>query len=104
MDGLKFHVIGDADTVLGFRLAGVEGDIVQTADETRESLERAFGRKDLGVLIMPERIAQVVRLQVDQHVTRATFPLIIEICDITGPMEGRKTVKEMIRAAVGVSL
>jgi V/A-type H+/Na+-transporting ATPase subunit F len=104
VEGLKFHVIGDADTVLGFRLAGVEGDIVQTADETRESLDRAFGRKDLGVLIMPERTAQAVRQQVDQHVTKATFPLIIEIPDILGPMEGRKTVKEMIRAAVGVSL
>ncbi len=104
MDGLKFHVIGDADTVLGFRLAGVEGDIVRTADETLESLERACGRKDLGVLIMPERIAQSVRTQVDRHVTRSAFPLIIEIPDIRGPMEGRKTVKEMIRAAVGVSL
>ena len=104
MDGLKFHVIGDADTVLGFRLAGVEGEIVRTADETQESLERAIGRKDLGVLIMPERVAQSVRAQVDRHVTRSAFPLIIEIPDIQGPMEGRKTVKEMIRAAVGVSL
>jgi V/A-type H+-transporting ATPase subunit F len=104
VDGLKFHVIGDADTVLGFRLAGVEGDVVQTADETRQSLERAFARKDLGVLIMPERTAQSVRQQVDQHVNKSTFPLIIEIPDIQGPMEGRKTVKEMIRAAVGVSL
>jgi V/A-type H+-transporting ATPase subunit F len=104
VEGLKFHVIGDADTVLGFRLAGVDGDIVQTPDEIRVCLERALGRKDLGILIMPERIAQSVRPQVDQHVTRSAFPLIIEIPDIAGPMEGRKTVKEMIRAAVGVSL
>jgi len=104
VDGLKFHVIGDADTVLGFRLAGVEGDIVRTADDTLECLERAIGRKDLGVLIMPERTAQSVRPRVDQHVNRSTFPLIIEVPDIAGPMEGRKTVKEMIRAAVGVSL
>jgi V/A-type H+-transporting ATPase subunit F len=101
---LKFYVIGDEDTVLGFRLAGVEGEIVRTADETIESLERAFGRNDLGIVIMPERIAQLVRRQVDSHVTRGAFPLIIEVPDIAGPMEGRKTVKEMIRAAVGVQL
>jgi V/A-type H+-transporting ATPase subunit F len=97
-------VIGDEDTVLGFRLAGVEGETVRTADETLESLERAFGRNDLGIVIMPERIVQLVRQQVDSHVTRAAFPLIIEVPDIAGPMEGRKTVKEMIRAAVGVQL
>ena len=108
---MKFYVIGDADTVLGFRLAGVEGEIVQTADETRESLQKAIERKDLGVLIIPERIAQLVRQQVDQHIYRrsttgdkSAFPLIIEIPDIAGPLEGRKTVKEMIRTAVGVSL
>jgi V/A-type H+-transporting ATPase subunit F len=101
---LKFYVIGDADTVLGFRLAGVEGEVVQTADETGKSLEKALEQKDLGVIIMPERIAQFVRQQVDQHVYKAAFPLIVEIPDISGPMEGRKTVKEMIRAAVGVQV
>jgi V/A-type H+/Na+-transporting ATPase subunit F len=101
---LKFFVIGDADTVLGFRLAGVEGDVVRTADETRASLEKAFVRKDLGVLIVPERVAQLARPLVDGHSAKGAFPLLIEIPDIAGPMEGRKTVKEMIRSAVGVQL
>jgi len=101
---LKFYVIGDEDTVLGFRLAGVEGEIVATADETREALEKAFQMEDLGVIIIPERLAGAVRQQVDQYVYKTTFPLIIEIPDRLGPIEGRPEVRDLIRAAVGVSL
>jgi V/A-type H+-transporting ATPase subunit F len=101
---LKFFVIGDADTVLGFRLAGVEGETVHNAEETRLCLEQAVGDKTIGVIVMPERIAQFVRPEVDRHVVKAAFPLIVEIPDIQGPMEGRKSVKDMIRAAVGVQV
>lgn len=101
---MQFFVIGDEDTVLGFRLAGVEGDIVRTPEETRDSLERAFQKPQAGIIIMTERAAESVRQQVDQYVYKSELPLIIEIPDLRGPMEGRKTVKEMIRQAVGVQL
>ena len=100
---MKFYVIGDEDTVLGFRLAGVDGEIVRTAGETKEALERAFQMEDLGVIIIPERLAGAVRQQVDQYVYKTTFPLIIEIPDRFGPVEGRPEIRDLIRAAVGVS-
>ena len=34
---MEFYVIGDRETVLGFRLAGVRGTIVETPDETAVS-------------------------------------------------------------------
>jgi V/A-type H+-transporting ATPase subunit F len=101
---LRFFVIGDEDTVLGFRLAGVEGETVKTPEEARDSLDRAFQRPGIGVIIMTERTAESIRPQVDQLVYKSELPLIIEIPDLAGPMEGRKTVKEMIRQAVGIQL
>lgn len=101
---MKFFVIGDADTVLGFRLAGVGGETVHDAEGIRQALERAIGDKGIGVILLPERLARLVRAEVDRHVTRAAFPLIVEIPDIHGPVEDRKSVKDMIRAAVGVQL
>ena len=101
---MRFHVIGDEDTVLGFRLAGVEGVIVRTPEEVREELERAFQTPGIGVIILTERIAETVRAQVNQYLYKSALPLVIEVPDWHGPMEGRKTVKEMIRAAVGVQL
>lgn len=101
---MKFYVIGDADTVLGFSLAGVEGEIVDTPEETSEALKKAFQKEDLGIIVITERIAQQVRHEVDQYMYKTTFPLIIEIPDRKGPIEGRGSVRDMIRSAVGIQL
>jgi len=101
---LKFYVIGDADTVLGFSLAGVDGRIVNTQEETSTALKEAFEKKDLGVIVITERAAQQVRYEVDQYIYKTTFPLIIEIPDRKGPVQGRGSVRDMIRSAVGIQL
>ena len=101
---MKFYVIGDEETVLGFNLAGVEGRVVHTPEETLEALEQTFRMEGLGVIILSERVAEAVRQRVDQYVYKTTFPLIIEIPDRLGPLEGRGEVRELIRAAVGVRL
>ena len=101
---MRFYVIGDEDTVLGFRLVGVDGTVVSTRDETQRALEEAFQLEDLGIIMIPERIASSVREQVDRYIYKTTFPLIIEIPDRLGPMEGRGSIRDLIRSAVGVSV
>ena len=101
---MKFYVIGDEETVLGFRLAGVEGEVTRTEEEARQALERAFRMEDLGVVIIPERVAATIRHEVNQYLYKTTFPLIIEIPDRLGPLEGRGSVRDLVRAAVGVKL
>jgi len=43
-------VIADENTVAGFKLVGLEGEIVDTADEAREALEKAFSSSDIGII------------------------------------------------------
>lgn len=101
---MKFFVIGDEETVLGFRLAGVEGEVVKNADEAKETLEKTFDQEGMGVIIIPERVAETIRQQVNRYLYKTTFPLIIEIPDRLGPMEGKGSVRDLLRAAVGVRL
>ena len=101
---MTFYVIGDKETVLGFSLAGVDGEIVTSPEETKKALERAFQKEGLGIIIIPERVARDVRPLVDRYVYKTTFPLIIEIPDRLGPMEGRGSVRDVIRKAVGIHL
>ena len=101
---MKFFVLGDKDTVLGFELAGVTGKVVQDADEVREGLREAFEDNSLGIIIIPERLADLARQDVDQYTYKTSFPLIIEIPDRMGPIEGRGSVRDMIRSAVGIHL
>lgn len=100
---MKFFVIGDKDTVLGFRLAGVHGEVVDSADAARASLKKAFEQQDIGIVIIPERIAQSIRYDVDQYMYKTTFPLIIEVPDREGPLEAA-SIRDVIRSAVGIHM
>jgi V/A-type H+-transporting ATPase subunit F len=101
---LKFFVIGDEDTVLGFSLVGIEGEIARTPEDVRTSLEKTIKKEDIGIIIVSESLAETIRHEFDQYVYKTSFPLIIEIPDRSGPIENRATVREMIRTAVGVHI
>ena len=63
---MKYYVVADEFTVLGFSLAGVEGAIVSDEDETRAAYQMAVENPDVGVLIITERYADLIRPLVDE--------------------------------------
>ena len=102
---MKFYVIADENTVTGFKLVGLEGEAVETADEAREAMAKAFAPgSEIGIVITTERIAGGIRTEMEEYVYSRTFPLVIEIPDRTGPVEGRVSIREMVRSAVGVNV
>jgi V/A-type H+-transporting ATPase subunit F len=101
---LRFYVIGDESTVSGFGLAGVEGEVVETVEEAREALKKAFSSPEIGIIIIPEKLAAGMREDVEGYIFGRTFPLVVEIPDRTGPMERRVSIQQMVRSAVGISV
>jgi len=101
---VKFFCIGDEDTVRGFRLAGVEGRVVETAREAAEALQRAARRADLGVVIVTDAVAGDIRDEVDTLRMGQAAPLIVEVPGPEGPMPGRKTLREFVQEAVGIRI
>ena len=101
---MRYAVIGDEDTVLGFELVGVSGQIVQTAEDARRAFETALGDKDIGIIIMTEPIADMIRSLVDKYLFTVTFPLIVEIPDRRGHPPDRPGIREMVNAAIGIRL
>ena len=101
---MKYYVVADEFTVLGFSLAGVEGAIVSDEDETRAAYQMAVENPDVGVLIITERYADLIRPLVDELLFADRFPLVLEIPDGEGPLAGKPTLKEMVHQAIGVSV
>jgi V/A-type H+/Na+-transporting ATPase subunit F len=101
---MQFYVIGDVTTVTGFELVGVEGEIVETADEAREALKKAFSSPDIGIVVINEKIAAQISEEIEDYIFGRNFPLIIEIPDRTGPMAERLSIRQMVRSAVGISV
>ena len=88
--------------VLGFRLAGVEGRTAESREEALEALTDVLKVSSVRIILIPERLAQRIRREVDRVIETMDFPLILEIPDREGPLPGRKTLKEQVKAAVGV--
>ena len=101
---MQFYVIADEHTVTGFKLVGIDGEVVESADEAREALKKAFSSTEIGIIVLTEKIASSVREEVEEFVFGHSFPLIIEIPDRTGPMEDRISIRQMVRSAVGVNV
>ncbi len=101
---MRYHIIGDEDAVLGFGMVGVPGRAVTTAEQADEALKAALADGDVGIIIITERIAELVRPTVDRYLFTGRFPLIVEIPDRGGPIEGKLGIREMVNAAIGVKL
>jgi V/A-type H+-transporting ATPase subunit F len=101
---VKFYCIADEDTVRGFRLAGIDAQIVTTAEEARIAIDEVSARPDCGVIIITEKVAAWIRPQIEMvRLTRGRL-LIVEIPGPEGPLSGRKSLREFVQEAVGVSV
>ena len=101
---MKYYIIGDEDAVLGFGLVGVEGRAAVSPQEAREALSAALEDKQVGIILITERVAELIRGQVDRYMYTRSFPLIVEIPDRKGPLAGKLGIREMVNQAIGIKL
>jgi V/A-type H+-transporting ATPase subunit F len=101
---MRYYIIGDEDAVLGFGLVGVDGRAAGSPEEAQEAFSAALSDKEVGIVLITERVAELIRPQVDRYVFTQNFPLIVEIPDRTGPLAGKPGIREMVNQAIGIKL
>lgn len=101
---MKYYVIGDEETLLGFSLVGVEGKIVKTPEEVKLTLKEIIKDKQIGIILITEKYAKMSKDFIAELTYTQNFPLIIEIPDREGPLKDRKSIDEIIRDSVGVKV
>lgn len=101
---MRFFVIGDRETVLGFRLVGVEGNVALEREEALAALNEAVAKKDIGVVLVTEKVAARIRDEVEARLYGIGFPLVLEIPDSSGPDPGRLRIEDVVRRAIGISI
>lgn len=101
---MKFFCIADEDTLRGFRLAGVDGRVVATADESRQAIEDALRLPDCGIVIITTAAADSARDMVDAIRLERDCPLIIEIPAAAGKRAESRGLRSFVQEAVGIRL
>jgi V/A-type H+-transporting ATPase subunit F len=101
---MKFFAIGDEETVLGYRLVGVDGRVVEGREDALAALKQAVEDKEIGVVLITEKIAAGIRDEVYARLYGLGFPLVLEVPDSSGPDPDRLDIEEVVRKAIGVSI
>ena len=101
---MKYLIIGDEDTALGFGILGIPGKIVTNADEAQRAFQESLNDNQTGIIIITERIADMIRPIVNRYLFTENFPLVVEIPDRNGTNLGRPGIKEMVNTAIGIKL
>jgi vacuolar-type H+-ATPase subunit F/Vma7 len=99
---MAFHFIGSEDLAIGFRFVGVPGTVVRTPDEAREAFREITRRGEARILVLGEEVTAMIPDEVLAWQLEGAYPLIVELPGIGGHLEGRKSLVDSIREAVGI--
>ena len=98
-------VLGDLDTVTGFKLGGVkEGRVVRTNEEAENALDELIDN-GISIIIITQNIANDIREHINKKVGSDVLPMIIEIPDKSGATDSDgDQMKDLIKRVIGVEI
>ncbi len=102
---MKFYLISDnTDTLMGMRLAGIDGVVAHEYDEVIEQLDNAIKDKNVAIILMTKKLIDLCRDRVYELKLNCPKPLIVEISDRHGTSEMAKTISSYVNEAIGIKI
>ncbi len=102
---MRYFVISDnSDTLTGLRLAGIEGILCHSREETLTAIAQAEADETIGVLLINEKLAALCPERVDALKRTAMRPLLVEIPDRHHTHRAPDSITRYIREAIGIKV
>ena len=99
------YLISDnVDTLIGMRLAGVEGMVVHTAPEVKQALEDVLRDKTVDIILMTEKLAALIPKEVEEVKLRSHSHILVEIPDRHGTIRPPDSITAYVRDAIGLKI
>ncbi len=100
---MKFYLLtDDVDTLVGMRLAGIDGKLVGTRDEVLSAIEKSKG-DEIGMLLVTPNVADMCASELVE-LKKQNKPLITIIPDSNPDNNPTDSVSDYIRDAVGIKI
>lgn len=100
----SFLISDNRDTWVGMKLAGINGLIVHDKDNALIAIKNAMKNDEIGILMLTERVVDMVTEEVMEYKLKSKTPLIIEIPDRHGSIRGSDAITNYIRNSVGIRI
>jgi len=112
---MTYGIIAERELVVAFSLVGVKGFVATSRDEALAHFNTLTKQGDassalllemqgLKVLILSEQVSEYLSDEVFRWQMRGDYPLIVEIPCLQGAMQGKKSLEDAIKEAVGVHI
>jgi V/A-type H+-transporting ATPase subunit F len=102
---MKSYLISDnRDTLVGMRMAGIKGEIVNNKKEAEDLLDNLIKNKETGIILITEKAANMVKEKVNFVKQKMHQPLIIEIPDRHGSIKDDDYITGYVRDSIGIKI
>ena len=102
---MQMYLICDnVDTLTGMRLAGVDGVVLHKKEECREELQRVLHDPNVGILLITELLANLLKDELTEVKQNRKIPLVVEIPDRHGTGRAPDFITSYVRTAIGLKL
>lgn len=99
-----FLLSDNLDSLVGLRLAGIEGRVARGAEEITEAIRAVLDDPEVGILVLTEKVAETVPDLVQGLRERGELPLVVEVPDRHGMHRAADFLTAYVRDAIGVNL
>ncbi len=97
----------DAETGLGFKLAGIESRLVESEDEMKQSIESLMQEPEVDVVVLDEPLFHRLPEPMKKRLEDSISPIVVPIATIkllTGKVTAEEYVARVIRRAIGYQI
>lgn len=102
---MKFFLISDnTDTLLGLRLAGIEGKVVHTRKDFLMTLENKMNDSTIAIILVTTKLIELCPDIISEIKLKQAQPLIVEIPDRHGESKIGETIDGYVSEAIGIKL
>ncbi len=102
---MKSFLISDKrDSLVGMRLAGIDGVLVHTREELLDAVKTAIKDEEIGILILTENLVDMIRDEVLDLKLKGKRPVIVEIPGRHGSTRSADMIANYIRDSVGIHI
>ena len=97
-------VSDNVDTLVGMRLAGIEGCVVHEQGELKKAIDHALEDKEIGILLLTEKFGREYPELINKVKLDHKLPLIIEVPDRHGTGRKPDFITSYVNEAIGLKL
>lgn len=102
---MRCFVLSDnTDTLMGMRLAGIEGKLVHEREETLAALGSLMRNEEIAVVMLTEKLAALCDAELTSLKERIAKPLLVVIPDRHGSADMTASISRYLAETVGIHI